>query len=137
MQKGCGGLCWKWKANETQVLVSWTLDDEKLGKKTRLVKRQNAVGLLFTMDTAKIEHKRGCNILATSSEPLRFSLKKTEISGRQVLVKCIRIWNGSLNYEKNGVDVMIGKDMYSCILPMAFKENFKGLVVGVVLHIDF
>ena len=52
-------------------------------------------------------------------------------------MKCVRVWNESLSYEKKGDDLMIGKDTYSCILPMAFKENFKGLVVGVVLHIDF
>ena len=120
------------------MLESWTLDETaSLGKKTRLVCRQDAVGLLFTMDACEIEHKRGCNLLATSSEPLRFSLKKIEISGKQVVVKCIRVWNESLNYEKQGDDVMLGKNIYSCVLPLAFKENFKGLVVGVVLHIDF
>ena len=52
-------------------------------------------------------------------------------------VKGVRVSNNSLDYGQKSDDIMNGKDLYSCILPMTFKENSKGFVVGVVLHIDF
>ena len=75
--------------------------------------------------------------MGTSEEPLRFSLKKVDVPDVRVRVKGLHVRHESLEFKKNGADIMLGKHLYSCILPPAFKENFKGLVVGVVLEILF
>ena len=54
--------------------------------------------------------------------------------GVRVKVKGVRVSSEASDYWQKGDDM---GNLYSCILPMTFKENSKGFVVGIVLHIDF